>query len=441
MFFSPDMLQSALIIGSLLILACYFFVKGRWPKRQGEQPHCAKCDYVLTGASSPQCPECGEKLDQQSIVLGDRKPVRWKLGVAAALVLVSGGLITREIVQVVRSPYWRQHKPTASMIRELEKADAARASAIFQSLATRVRANDISQHDVNETLELAFRRLADTPHDKRDLFVGGSFLQAALETRRIAQLDAERLIDEYSHYQLCVPPIVPRSAIRDSVIEGRVRSPNLQASYSHIWYSARPINDDSATAWSWPSGDTLFVQSVPVSIPCNPDDTQISCAIEIEIGFRPGGGMSSANQTPVMEMRKLLKSQTVVVDDDAYERAVAGQFQKLTPKLVHIKYSDISLRPTVNWPQPIPVDMFVDVYCYGGDKSTPLGSTRYLALAGDSGEVNYHVVCGNTPPNRVKVILIATPSEDVIVGSTPVKPRTLIDSNYLTPTKEKSFTY
>jgi hypothetical protein len=63
------------VLGTLVVLLCVVLV--RWlveswrSGRKGDAPHCAKCDYDLTGSSGTICPECGTPIHPNSIVRGE----------------------------------------------------------------------------------------------------------------------------------------------------------------------------------------------------------------------------------------------------------------------------------------------------------------------------------------------------------------------------------
>ncbi len=44
---------------------------------EGTDPHCLMCGYNLTGLSSPVCPECGQKLQPDTISLGPPAEMHW----------------------------------------------------------------------------------------------------------------------------------------------------------------------------------------------------------------------------------------------------------------------------------------------------------------------------------------------------------------------------
>jgi hypothetical protein len=108
-----DVLNLVILV---LVLAPMIAVLGavliRWvresarSRRRGHTPHCAKCDYNLTGSSGTVCPECGTALGPDTIVLGEAS-ANWVGIVAAffclAFLLIAAGLLILKVEEAVRS--------------------------------------------------------------------------------------------------------------------------------------------------------------------------------------------------------------------------------------------------------------------------------------------------------------------------------------------------
>lgn len=54
----------------------------------GTDPHCAKCDYNLTGAASLVCPECGTARRPDTTVYGECRRRPWCIGIGASACLL-----------------------------------------------------------------------------------------------------------------------------------------------------------------------------------------------------------------------------------------------------------------------------------------------------------------------------------------------------------------
>lgn len=63
-----------LLIGIVLLHAGAFLIRiGHWPRRNGTDPFCRRCDYLLLGIESDRCPECGQFLSPRTIIRGHRR--------------------------------------------------------------------------------------------------------------------------------------------------------------------------------------------------------------------------------------------------------------------------------------------------------------------------------------------------------------------------------
>ena len=52
-------LKMLVLLAVVLVMALVAFRVLRRPRRHGQTPHCAHCDYNLTGLAGHRCPECG----------------------------------------------------------------------------------------------------------------------------------------------------------------------------------------------------------------------------------------------------------------------------------------------------------------------------------------------------------------------------------------------
>lgn len=84
----------AIIAGGIVLL-----VKGlRHRTATGEQ-HCRKCDYNLTGSTSPICPECGTERTAKNVVYGEKRR-RPGLLIAGSVLCLVGVLACLHVVRV-----------------------------------------------------------------------------------------------------------------------------------------------------------------------------------------------------------------------------------------------------------------------------------------------------------------------------------------------------
>jgi general secretion pathway protein G len=94
LFFVDDLLAWLVLSGVILlpILGIKIIRCAVQPAREGNLPHCGKCNYLLIGIESERCPECGTPLTASNVLLGEpiRRPGLVAIGVF--LVLVGPGL-------------------------------------------------------------------------------------------------------------------------------------------------------------------------------------------------------------------------------------------------------------------------------------------------------------------------------------------------------------
>src|SRR6476646_9844418 len=94
-----------LVAGIVLAIAgAVLLWRGYWPRRTGDQPHCAGCDYLLLGNRSGRCPVCGREVSERSIVYGvrrRRKGVVWLgLGLLLFALLAFTGAGSKRVREV-----------------------------------------------------------------------------------------------------------------------------------------------------------------------------------------------------------------------------------------------------------------------------------------------------------------------------------------------------
>jgi hypothetical protein len=105
-------------------------------RRVGDEPHCRKCGYNLTGLPSERCPECGRPATGRNVIIGTRQR-RWRLlapGLALLLLGLLGGSALLAAMARNIDPY--QYAPTF-LLEQQAKADDPRA---IGELARRIAA-------------------------------------------------------------------------------------------------------------------------------------------------------------------------------------------------------------------------------------------------------------------------------------------------------------
>ncbi len=127
-----------LAIPVLLIVGVLFLKRALWPRRRGNDPHCAVCDYLLIGNVSGRCPECGRDLTfPSSIRLGQRYR-RPGLGVVAILLLLlSLAMIVVMATGAADQIHWYQYRPAAWVVQDMASSNAVQANRAWNELDRR----------------------------------------------------------------------------------------------------------------------------------------------------------------------------------------------------------------------------------------------------------------------------------------------------------------
>lgn len=117
--------------------------RGHWPARMGVTPHCGKCNYILTGLTADRCPECGSRLDPDSIVHGERHRRPWLVFAGVALGLLS--LLPCGIMSVAMfgNINWIQYRPQTWLLKDLDASLSADTS--WREIQRRMAASSLSE--------------------------------------------------------------------------------------------------------------------------------------------------------------------------------------------------------------------------------------------------------------------------------------------------------
>lgn len=126
------------------------------PQREGTMPHCARCDYNLTGLASNRCPECGAEINEGSIAYGERiRPpwVKWSIGVGVVLPLVmAGGWAWRYD--------WHRVFPMTWLLRDCQSSDTATKDRALWELRRRWENKSLSQDDYRQWIDVGLAEYA-----------------------------------------------------------------------------------------------------------------------------------------------------------------------------------------------------------------------------------------------------------------------------------------
>ena len=128
---------------ALFLIGILLLRRGRWPARSGTTPHCAKCNYILTGLTADRCPECGSLIHSSSIVHGERHRRPWLVfaGVAFGLLsLLPFGIMS---VALFGNINWIQYRPQTWLLKDLDASLSADTS--WREIQRRMAANSLSE--------------------------------------------------------------------------------------------------------------------------------------------------------------------------------------------------------------------------------------------------------------------------------------------------------
>ena|GEM_PF-1650150 len=127
---------------------CILGLRGR---REGDEPHCRKCAYNLTGLTSQRCPECGSPILPDGTVYGTLRR-RWPLLVSGALLL---SLCTWSLGSLayahLRMIDFQAHYPFGWLLTSARRGEGAS----FLELIKREKSGLLSVHEVNRLVETA----------------------------------------------------------------------------------------------------------------------------------------------------------------------------------------------------------------------------------------------------------------------------------------------
>jgi hypothetical protein len=146
----------------LLVQGASMIRRGFWPRRQGNEPHCRSCDYILIGLESQRCPECGSVISPLNTVLGQRQRrlgLAWT-GVAFSLLgLVLPGMLA---AMALRSIDWYHYEPAFMIMRDLRSKSPGVADAAMQELMRRDQAGDLATKYRQQIIEMGLFEQAGT---------------------------------------------------------------------------------------------------------------------------------------------------------------------------------------------------------------------------------------------------------------------------------------
>ncbi len=176
-------LQMLVLLIVLLAAGFVAFRMLRRPRRQGQTPHCARCDYNLTGLTSERCPECGTEMIAANVVYGEL--VRRPLSKVAAWICVAAlGFV---LAQWAWHYNWYQIRPTAWVISDVQSANPRLKSRAWRELDRRVRARSLSKSQESRLIDVCLtEQAAASPNSAMIDYLGASLLAGRMSENQKA---------------------------------------------------------------------------------------------------------------------------------------------------------------------------------------------------------------------------------------------------------------
>ena len=154
--FAVPHLWMLVLAGLAGLVVCILGLRGR---REGQEPHCRKCAYNLTGLTSNRCPECGSYLTARSVVKG-MPHCRWPW-------LVCGGVpfvLCAWLLGSLAYPHVRMVNlyRYLSSDRLIADTEAGRGRALYE-LLRRDSERELSTDEIGAILHVARANLEHRP--------------------------------------------------------------------------------------------------------------------------------------------------------------------------------------------------------------------------------------------------------------------------------------
>lgn len=148
---------------ALLLTAIMFVIpavvllrRGFFPRRVGTTPHCARCEYNLTGLTSERCPECGANLIAGNIVHGEQRQTRGR-AIGGILCLLP---VLACLMAIVPQINWYQYRPAGWLLSDLAAASPSTNNRAWTELMRRDKAGGLSDARRSELVDLCLKEQA-----------------------------------------------------------------------------------------------------------------------------------------------------------------------------------------------------------------------------------------------------------------------------------------
>ena len=403
------------LFAAIAVTGAYLAVRGLRVRRRGDTPHCARCDYVLTGLASrgappppaagagtssstttkttdwPRCPECGATLDPSNVVRGERhrRPRTAALGVALLLLalLPLGAMVASQW----RGIDWYKFRPAGWLIDDVEQRGMARA---LGELERRQRAGSLGASHRDRLIELALAEQGKpTVGPLTSELI--DFAGACMDAGQMTDAQRERFFRQMVRLTLRVRPQV---AVGDHVpyrVEYTSRGPtgggwSVQIRTEDVHLAGRKGFFSGSAGLSGVGSGGSSGSSIPA--PPVPGRQTLTSRTRVQVFKGPLGGGPPA-QAPVYErdatftgevdvVERLPDDAITVVDDAALAPALHAAL-----RLQGFKHGPYGLEGQFQVVAALPADVAFDVVARVGDAEFPMGSIAIPAGTTNSG---YH---------------------------------------------------
>jgi hypothetical protein len=303
-----------IVIPALFIVAgAWLLVRSWWPRRTGTSRHCRRCGYNVDGIQSEKCPECGSRLAETAVVIGQRH--RRPVAAILSLCLLVLGLAFAATVAEHRwlgKINWYAYRPYSWLLRDLNSTDRWAATRAWDELLRREQTSALNDQQFQTMIERALtEQAAPTPTSLTGPMM--AFLDRVAFHGDLTEPQRLRYITNATQASLTIlPPDSPGKPYELHVSRiGRGGDISwLQSWRLHLTVDGQPmpIPDGEDTAWG------ITGPSSHDPLPLSPGKHQIRAIIENSIGSDEVHLFADEDHQPPV--------QSLVVDVEVPGRAV-----------------------------------------------------------------------------------------------------------------------